>query len=409
LLGDTADYRGAVEYYDTFLGWTGICADPAHAGSWLSSRAAEIVCAQLGYEGGQPFFQNISSLALQVSNLECSEGVFTLDDCSRPDSVVFSGGCLSQDAGWVECRETEASDFSLRLVGGEREGIVEVAYNGRWGTVCEDELWSIANVQVACEELGLTTESGYSTIPSTSYEQYMSLLKPYWLTSVSCVAGDERIEDCTRDPILGYSDTCNTASTISIFNSAEINCGDPIPFSLGGGPIAGIVIAVLTIVTVVTLSAIYLPERWKRRHTYPWWVKLTTPSRWCENISCPNCRRFRQRRTATTTTVATRTGPTASSSEYPPSTRRSPPSESAEGSSATTSRREQEERGANTVIGFSVAPHTSSEPAGDLTAPAPPPYQAAVSYPTASGVPAPKPFPDLPPIYTEKGETSHMT
>ena len=64
---------------------------------------------------------------------------------------------------------TEASDFSLRLVGGEREGIVEVAYNGRWGTVCEDELWSIANVQVACEELGLTTESGYSTIPSTRY------------------------------------------------------------------------------------------------------------------------------------------------------------------------------------------------------------------------------------------------
>ena len=49
---------------------------------------------------------SISSLALQVSNLECSEGVFTLDDCSRPDSVVFSGGCLSQDAGWVECRET---------------------------------------------------------------------------------------------------------------------------------------------------------------------------------------------------------------------------------------------------------------------------------------------------------------
>ena len=57
LLGDTADYRGAVEYYDTQLGWTGICADSAHADSWLSSTAAQIVCAQLGYEGGRPFVQ----------------------------------------------------------------------------------------------------------------------------------------------------------------------------------------------------------------------------------------------------------------------------------------------------------------------------------------------------------------
>ena len=57
LLGDVADYRGAVEYYDEFFRWTGVCADSARAGGWLSSRAAGIVCSQLGYEGGRAFVQ----------------------------------------------------------------------------------------------------------------------------------------------------------------------------------------------------------------------------------------------------------------------------------------------------------------------------------------------------------------
>ena len=58
LVGDTADYRGAVEYYDVSLRWTGVCADSAHSSSWTSNiAAAEVVCAQLGYEGGRPFSQ----------------------------------------------------------------------------------------------------------------------------------------------------------------------------------------------------------------------------------------------------------------------------------------------------------------------------------------------------------------
>lgn len=56
LVGDTANYRGAVEYYDEFFRWTGVCADSAHSSSWTSNTAAaEVVCAQLGYEGGRPF------------------------------------------------------------------------------------------------------------------------------------------------------------------------------------------------------------------------------------------------------------------------------------------------------------------------------------------------------------------
>ena len=51
-------------------------------------------------------------------------------------------------------------------------------------------------------------------------------------------------------------------SSLSLFSA-----GEPIPFMLTGGHIAGIVIGVLVVVGAAILAFIYLPERWKRRHT----------------------------------------------------------------------------------------------------------------------------------------------
>ena len=60
----------------------------------------------------------------------------------------------------------DAEDFSVRLVGASREGVLEVAYNGRWGTVCEDVDWGSDDAGVVCDELGLETESINSIFPS---------------------------------------------------------------------------------------------------------------------------------------------------------------------------------------------------------------------------------------------------
>ena len=82
-------------------------------------------------------------------------------------------------------------DAKLRLVDGinEREGRVEIMYQGIWGTICDDG-WDNIDATVVCRELG------YSRGNATRQAQFGSGSGPVWLRRVSCLGSESKLSHC---------------------------------------------------------------------------------------------------------------------------------------------------------------------------------------------------------------------
>lgn len=70
-----------------------------------------------------------------------------------------------------------ARDQSVRLIGGSnsREGIVEIAYNGRWGMVCNTDFGQV-DARTICKGLGYGDDD-VSVISVRYAGQYINLAK----------------------------------------------------------------------------------------------------------------------------------------------------------------------------------------------------------------------------------------
>ncbi|XP_071502324.1 scavenger receptor cysteine-rich domain-containing protein DMBT1-like [Diadema antillarum] len=157
-------YQGVVEIY--FDGtWNSICDD-----DWDIIDAG-VVCRMLGFLGAEE--------AISLERLEGTLGRILLDhiqcdpededilDCSH--SGLFGHNCARRKIAGVVCSQ-EVRDISrmhssrigiaeieldVRLADGssDREGRVEINYNGTWSTVCDDG-WDYRAASVVCRMLG---------------------------------------------------------------------------------------------------------------------------------------------------------------------------------------------------------------------------------------------------------------
>ncbi|XP_030831054.1 deleted in malignant brain tumors 1 protein isoform X7 [Strongylocentrotus purpuratus] len=175
--------------------WGTVCDD-----LWDDTDAA-VVCQILGLGesgsalGSAAFGPGSGDIILD--NVQCVGTETDLFSC--PSNGPLSHNCgHSEDAG-VQCTSTPS--VSIRLVDGSssNEGRVEVNYNGRWGTVCDD-LWDDTDAAVVCQILGLG-ESG-SALGSAAFGEGSGDII---LDNVECVGTETDLFSCPSNEPLSHN------------------------------------------------------------------------------------------------------------------------------------------------------------------------------------------------------------
>ena len=166
--------------------WGTVCDD-----AW-DINDANVVCRQLG------FTQAIKAYSGAAHGQ--GTGPIWMDDiaCSGSESHIYD--CRHRGWGNNDC--THARDASVQcsygssivrlMDGGANDGRVEVYYNGRWGTVCNDN-WGMDDANVLCRQLGFPGASYYLT--AVAYGQGSD---PIWIDEINCQGGEASLLDCSH-------------------------------------------------------------------------------------------------------------------------------------------------------------------------------------------------------------------
>eukprot|EP00521_Asterionellopsis_glacialis_P013350 CAMPEP_0195305918 /NCGR_PEP_ID=MMETSP0707-20130614/36937_1 /TAXON_ID=33640 /ORGANISM="Asterionellopsis glacialis, Strain CCMP134" /LENGTH=531 /DNA_ID=CAMNT_0040370127 /DNA_START=69 /DNA_END=1661 /DNA_ORIENTATION=- len=189
------DGRGANEgrlqiYHDGT--WGTVCDDD------FSNAAANVVCRQLGYQGGygssdKPYGGGVDPIWLD--NVECSGNEASLPAC--PNSGWGEENCgHSEDVG-IFCQSTTFEEGDVQLVNGtgSHEGRLQVYHDGMWGTVCDDD-FTHKTAHVVCRQLGYQGGFYFGEFDKLKFGQGVD---PIWLDGIDCVGDEASLSACPNN------------------------------------------------------------------------------------------------------------------------------------------------------------------------------------------------------------------
>ncbi|XP_034613330.1 uncharacterized protein LOC117870330 isoform X9 [Trachemys scripta elegans] len=193
--------------------WGTVCDD-----SW-DLQDARVVCRQLGCgtalsaPGGARFGRG--SDRIWLDDINCTGTEAALSDC-RVQPWGENNCTHGEDAG-VVCSDSGISEvLQLRLVKGPNRcaGRVEVLYNQKWGTVCDDR-WDLQDAGVVCGQLGCGL-----ALSAPRGAQFGRGSDRIWLADVHCSGTEVALSEC-RARLWGDS-YCNHGHDAGVVCSASI-------------------------------------------------------------------------------------------------------------------------------------------------------------------------------------------
>ncbi|KAJ8027600.1 Deleted in malignant brain tumors 1 protein [Holothuria leucospilota] len=214
-LANGNETAGRVEIFFNGL-WGTVCDD-----SW-DIQDATVVCRMLGFPSAIDATTNASfgkgQGLIHVTNLACNGNESSIMKC--PQSTEHKCG-HDKDAGAVCLAEFNFS--AVRLAdGNETAGRVEVFFNGRWGTVCDDS-WDIQDAIVVCRQIGFL-----GALKATSNSFFGESQDDIQFDEVVCKGSEHSIFECRRSNVDPSCGIMEDAGVICSTGNFTVNNGNEI-------------------------------------------------------------------------------------------------------------------------------------------------------------------------------------
>ncbi|XP_073495217.1 antigen WC1.1-like isoform X2 [Phyllobates terribilis] len=143
-----------------------------------------------------------SSGPFWVDHVNCTKHSKLLWDC--PSSPWKINSCRNSELAYVVCDKKKppvsscptspscTDNDKIRLADGDNNcsGRVEVFFQGKWGTVCDDD-WDIKDADVICRQIGCGSATN-----ATIEASFGNGTGPIWLSEVQCRGHERALQDC---------------------------------------------------------------------------------------------------------------------------------------------------------------------------------------------------------------------